>query len=184
MVVILAIITAISTVVLFSFSGLSEGAALNRSVREIALAMRKAQNMSLAVSYVQTSSGPQIPQVVGVRISLTDPQRYFIFADLNADGKWTAANDAKIGDEFKVFERGIRLKALECFNPSSPPAFTPCPPTLRTIHILFAAPEATLILTDDTGANIGDVVNLRFGRPSGPETRVVTVRTSGQISIK
>lgn len=184
LVVVLAIITAISGVILFSFTGLNEGAALNRSVREIALAMRKAQNMSLAVSFISTQSGPEIPQIVGVRISLTDPQRYFLFVDRNKDGKWVEADDAKIGSAFEVFERGIRVTALECANSSPPPSFLPCPADLRTVHVLFTAPEASLILTDGNGVNIGETINIRFGRPNGPETKAVTIRTSGQISIK
>ena len=180
-VVMLGIVTAISTVVLFSFTGLNEGVALNRSVREIALALRKAQNMSLAVTSIETSLGPRIPKAVGIRLSLTDPQRYFIFADLNTDGKWNSADDAKIGNEYETFLRGVKIVALECRNASPPPPYTPCPSPL---HLIFTSPEATLVITDTNGADAGDIVNIRFGKPSGSDTKTVTVRTSGQISIR
>lgn len=182
-VVMLGIVTAISTVVLFSFTGLNEGVALNRSVREIALAFRKAQNMSLAVTSVETSLGPRIPKAIGVRLSLTDPQRYFVFADLNTDGKWDIVNDAKIGNNYETFLRGIKIVALECRNSSPPPIYTPCP-SPPIIHIIFTSPEATLVITDTNGADAGDIVNIRFGKPTGSDTKTVTVRTSGQISIK
>lgn len=185
-VVILAIITAISAVVLFSFSGLNEGAALNRSVREIALAMRRAQNMSLAVTSISTPTGPRVPKAVGIRISLNEPQRYFIFADFGPgasgapDGRWRAGDDVKIGSDV-IFPRGIKVTGLECRDSSPPPVYTDCP---RIIHILFTAPEAVLAITGENGNDLGDIINIRFGRPSGADTKTVTVRTSGQISIR
>lgn len=170
-VVMLSIITIISTVVLVSFTGLSESGAVNRSVRELALALRRAQNMSLAVAQVETSSGSRIPPAVGVRLDLTNPSAYFVFADLLFDKKYTA-DDAKIGSN-ENFPPGIRLSSLT--GPSGT--------SYALIHVIFAAPEAVTTLTDVDGASIGDRVDIEITSPSGQKKKVV-VRTSGQVSIK
>lgn len=175
-VVMLSIITAISGIVLASFTGLNEGAILTRSSRELALAIRRAQNMSLAVTQLEVGSPPtpQIPPAVGLFLSLADQSRYFLFADLApADFKY-AGESEKIGNTEGVFERGVRINRM--VGSSGP---------YTSLHILFSAPEAILRLTDAAGVEIpDDAVDVELTTPSGQLKRTLTIRVSGQISIK
>lgn len=171
-VVMLAIVIAISAVVLFSFTGFNEGAALNRSSRELALAIRRAQNMSLAVTQIQTSAGPRIPPAVGLKLSTLAPATYFTFADLLHDNKYASADDAKIGSD-ATFERGIKLDSLKDKDGVA----------RATVHIIFAAPEATVFLGDENGVSVGDKLDITLKTPAG-QTRTVVVRTSGQVSVR
>jgi len=177
MVVILAIITGISGIVLFSFTGLNEGASLNRSIRELALAIRRAQNMSLAVTQLEVGSPPtsQIPPAVGVRLSTQDPERYFLFADLApVDNRYTGVGE-KIGNTETLFERRVKINRIRGDGGS--------PHT--TVHILFTAPEANITFSDDAGAVIpGEKIEIELISPSGDLVRTITVRLSGQISVK
>lgn len=172
-VVMLAIVTAISTVVLISFTGLNEGGAVNRSARELALAIRRAQNMSLAVTQVQTSSGPRIPPAVGLKLDRSNPTSYFTFADLVLDNKYVSAGDAQIGVD-ETFPRGTRINLLT--GPTGSPH--------TIVYIMFAAPEAVVTLSDINGASIGDKAEIEIVSASGLYKKRITVRTSGQVGIK
>lgn len=174
-VVVLAIVTAISAQVLFNFGGLNEGAALNRSRRELALAIRRAQNTSLAVSQISVGNPPValIPLAAGVRLSSQDPSRYFLFADLTPrDEKYTGTEE-KVANTERVFERNVRINRLLDESRIAYP----------TIHILFAAPEAYLTFTDANGAAITtNLVEIELVAPSGQAKRI-TVRANGQINM-
>lgn len=177
MVVILSIITAVSGVALFGFTGLNEGTSLNRSVRELALAARQAQNMSLAVTQLEigSPSTPQIPPAVGIRLSTGDPERYFLFADLTpADNRYTGIEE-KIENTEKTFERRIKIRRIIDGNNSF----------YSVIHIIFVAPEATVVISDENGAIIsGEKINIELISPSSNLIKTLTVWLSGQISIK
>ncbi len=177
MVVILAIVTSISSVVLFSFTGLNEGAAMNRSVRELALAIRQAQNMSLAVTRLEVGSPPtpQIPYGVGIRLSLADAERYFLFADLNpVDYRYTGAEE-KIANTEQIFDRRVKISRLVDDNGD----------TYSAIHIVFLAPEAAVVVSNDAGAAISaETIDIELVSPSGNLTKTITVRSTGQISLR
>lgn len=169
----LAIIVTISAVVLFSFSGFTGGAALNRSIRELALAVRKTQNMSLAVRQIDTPSGPVIPLAVGMQMNIAASNTYFVFADILRNNKYDAGSDVKIGSN-ETFERNVRISSLTD-QAGAPQA---------TVHIMFAAPEAAMTLADGNGASIGEKIDVRLTTPTGSLTKKMTVRTSGQVSIQ
>lgn len=170
-VVMLGIITMISTVVLVSFTGLSEGGAINRASRELALAIRRAQNMSLAVTQVETSSGPKIPDAVGIRLDKAVPSAYFLFVDVVRDNRYTS-DDAKIGAD-EALPAGVRINSLLDSSNAS----------YSIVHIMFSAPEAVVAITGTDGTSIGDRVEMELSSSSGKKKKVVA-RTSGQISIK
>ena len=177
MVVILAIITAVSAVVLFSFTGLNEGTSLNRSVRELALAARQAQNMSLAVTQLEIGSppAPQIPPAVGIRLSTEDPERYFLFADLApVDNRYTGIEE-KIENTEKTLERRIKINRITDDDDDD----------YSAVHIIFVAPEATVVISDEDGEIIsGEKIDIELISPSGNLIKTLTVWLSGQISVK
>lgn len=177
MVVILAIVTAVSAVVLFSFTGLSEGTALSRSARELALAIRQAQNMSLAVTQINVGSPPtaQIPPAVGIRLNTAEPTIYFLFADLPiVDNRYSGDSEKILGTQI-TFERRVKINRI-VDEAGAPKALA---------HIIFAAPEASVFITDANGSStLGEKVDIELTAPSGNLKKTITIRSSGQISIK
>lgn len=180
--VMLGIITAISAIVLVSFTGLHEGAAVNRAARELALAIRRAQNMSFAVTRVDTAAGPKIPPAVGVRASAGSPI-YFIFADMVRDNKYgdtvqDGVVDAKVVNGEAAMERGIKVVSIAARDSLGAAYAVP------VAHIMFLAPEATVALSDAAGASLGEVLEIEVGSASGAAKKKITVRTSGQVSVR
>ncbi len=171
-VVMLSVITALSVVVLFSFTGLNEGVALNRSSRELALAIRKTQNMSLAIRRVQTPAGPVIPSAVGIQLSTLNAKKFLIFADLARDNRYNPADDVMI--EEGTFERTIFIRSL--LNQAGTPQ--------TIVNIVFQAPEATVVIADRDGSSIGDMLTIELTPTLGGSSKQISVRTSGQVSIK
>ncbi|MDP3710119.1 MAG: type II secretion system protein [bacterium] len=175
-VVMLGIVTAISSVVLFSFTGLNENGALNRSVRELALNIRKAQNASLAVTeqMVGSPAVATLPPAVGLELTINDSS-YRIFADLDSptprDFKYSGLSE-KIGED-EVFLKNIRV--LELNTPSG---------NQSKINIIFTAPEASIVITQADGVVVGNKVDIKIEAPTTRQTKTVTVRTSGQITVK
>ena len=176
-VVMLAIITLLSAVVLFNFTGFNEGAFLNRYVRELSLAIRKAQNMSLAVTQIIIGNPPvpQTPPAIGLQL-IKSQSSYFLFADLNPrDNKYTD-NGEKIGGDEK-FERNIKINNITDENGVS----------YDSINIIFTSPEANIIFSDVNGVDISNtisVINIQLQTSSGQLTKTISVRSSGQISAE
>ena len=133
--------------------------------------------MSLAVTQIEVGSppAPQIPPAVGVRLSTADPERYFLFADLGPlDYRYTGDSE-KIQNTENIFDRRVRINRLADDNGTN----------YSATHILFTAPEANLVISDGNGAVIpGEKIDIELASPSGNLTKTITVRLSGQISIK
>lgn len=179
-VVMMMIVVTISGVVLVSFTGLHEGVATNRAARELALAIRRMQNVSLAVTQVNTLAGPRTPGAVGMRLETGSP-RYTLFADIVRDNKYDAVvvagqSDAKISEG--VLEGGVAITGLSYENEFGRSQ------TVETAHVIFTAPEAAMTVSDRNGETLGEVLQIVLSRSSGRLAKTVTVRTSGQVSIK
>lgn len=180
-VVMMSIITIISAVVLVSFTGLHEGAAINRSARELALAIRKAQNMSLAVTQIETLAGPRIPPAVGMRFA-ENGETYFSFADFNRDNRYgdelpEDERDVRLAID-AIFEGGVRIRSAAYYDSFGTRRQAPL------LYVVFAAPEATVTISGADGVSLGDHAEIVLATRSGQLTKTVSVRTSGQISIK
>ncbi len=175
-VVMLAIVAAISVQVLASFTGLNQGAALQRSAQELALAVRQAQNTALAITQVEAGTPPTllIPPAVGVRLSSVSAESsgFFLFADRDdiaapRDAKYSGSEERIEGE--RSFLRGVRLRSLNSITGRA--------------HIIFASPEAAVFLSDENGADLGETLTIVLEAASG-QTKAITVRTSGQVSIQ
>lgn len=176
--VMLSIVTIISAMVLFSFTGLSEGGALNRSARELALTLRGAQDMALVVNQIDVGIPPvsQIPPAVGIRLS-RGANDYRTFADLNPrDNKYTGTNE-DIGAP-KTLERNTRVNALIYYDTFGSPQ------PIATAHVIFAAPEAVMDITDENGNSLRDRLDIELITPTGGIKKTIIVKTSGQINIR
>ena len=178
----MSIVTIISGIVLVSFTGLHEGAAINRSARELALAVRRAQNMSLAVTQIDTPlAGPRIPPAIGMRFA-QDAQTYVSFGDFNRDNRY--GNELP-GDERDVrvvtdavFEGNVKIKSVAYYDAFNQRQAIP------VLHVIFAAPEAAVTIAGADGAPLGDLAEIELVTASGQLTKRILVRTSGQVSIR
>src|SRR3989344_7181605 len=95
MVVVVAIIALISSIILVRFPAFSGNIHLQRSSRELALLVRKAQNMALSVRWVP---GPNAPTSFGVYIDrTTTPVTAILFGDLPGSGQY-GRNDGEPTD--------------------------------------------------------------------------------------
>lgn len=179
-VVVLAVIIGVSSMVLVSFSGLNEGTSINRSVRELALALRKTQNMALAVTQIDVGGSPVIPSAVGVRLK-KDEASYFLFADVNPVDNMYNGSTEKISGADTFLQPRVRINRI--YNQDNT--------EYNIAYILFASPEATIILTHNEDPNelppvtlvSGDRISIEFSTASG-QKKTVIIRESGQISIK
>lgn len=173
-VVMMAIITAISAIVLFKFTALNDSALLNRSTHELALSIRRAQNMALAIT---VGGAGQVAAAYGVRLSqaASDADRYIIFGDVFNDFKWDAGTDDTI-DGTQFFSRGIRVKEITGCAISCP----------ERVNIMFRAPESEMEFYNDSDGTliVDDTLNIVLTTSAGDLTRKIIVKTSGQVSIQ
>ena len=86
--------------------------------------------------------------------------------------------DAKISDGQAIFEGGIAVSSLTYYDALGTPY------TTNFAHVMFLAPEATVILTDVNGNSLGDILEIGLISGSGGVRAKVLVRTSGQVSIQ
>lgn len=169
------IITLTSTMVLISFTGVHEWTAVNRAARELALAARRVQNIALSVTEVEAGFTPTTAQTVGLHI-VSGSSNYTLFLDKNEDGVY-GAGDVVIGDVM-TFTGGIRIRGITYIDSTN------MQQTTLLAHMIAVAPEATLKITNASGGTLGETLQIEIGPPVGDAVRTITVRTSGQISIK
>lgn len=176
-VVMLGILTLISIILLTGFPNFNENAVLSRMQHELALSIRRIQNIALSVANVEvTQPDGTIVSVSGLRTGLYVSQaansQYLLFIDSNSDGKYREADDARIGDA-TLLQRGIKIKRLVNDDGQS----------VSEATLLFDAPDAALTIVDSSGVSIGTALTIEFESPNLKLVRSVTARTSGQVSI-
>ena len=178
LIVVTSIIIIISTIVLLGFGVLNDSVALNRSSRDLAVVLRRAQNMALAVTGV-SAIGNEVPPAVGIQLT-QGASTYLLFADRAGsfrDYKY-GASDGEFIQSLRFDRNVIAYQFLDVDG-------DPISPAEGVLHIIFSAPEADLRITDGNGN--GDPkwakVDIIFRSPSG-KTKILTVRESGQISVK
>lgn len=176
-VVILGILTLISIILLTGFPNFNENAVLARMQHELALSIRRIQNIALSVANVEVTepNGTKITVSglrTGLHVSQAANSQYLLFIDSNSDGKYRAADDARIGDVV-LLQRGIKIKRL--MNDSGQ--------SVSEATLLFDAPDASTTIVDANGTSIGSALTIEFESPNLQLVKSVTVRTSGQVSI-
>lgn len=172
-VVMLAILVSISGIVLTGFPGFNEGAALVRGAQELALSLRKAQNIAFAVAEVALADGTRvIPQRIGLHFDIAAPGEYFLFVDQNDDNIYTPGIDAALQGTEKL-PRNIVLVEIKDEQGR----------VQTNANVVFLAPEAETSITNDAGP-IGASLTLKLTAPGQNLSRSITVRTSGQIAIQ
>ena len=178
LIVVSSIMITISAIVLLGFGVLNDSVALNRSSRDLAVVLRRAQNMALAVTGIQ-AIGNVVPPAVGIELT-KGSSVYYMFGDRN---DVTSPNNFRYDSsneriQENTFDRGVRVKE---FRVAGGIAFTPVG---NKLNIVFSAPEANPDITDGDGAGAPpDAVDIVLESGSG-KTKTITIRESGQISVK
>ena len=175
----ITIITLTSAMTLVSFTGVRDRTAVNRAARDLALAARRVQQLSLSVSAFEAGFSSPTAQMVGISV-VSDSSEYTIFLDKNENGIYetgvdTTSTQPGLSGEFVG---GVRIRRIGYIDLIGNPAST------LVAHVIFAAPEATMRFTDVSGNNLGEVLDIEIGTTAGIFIRTVTIRISGQISIK
>lgn len=172
MLICVAIIAVVSAQVLVSFSGLKDASTLERAAQELALNIRRAQGMALAVTPVNLGGMLKIPQSVALRLSSRSGNNisYFFFSDVTPDGKYTD-NTEQIEPIINLPGK-IYISAISGTVPANPEA-----------HVIFYTPEATLALTNFNGVTILNFIDITFKGVSGA-TKIVRVQMGGQVSVR
>lgn len=177
-VIVASIMMMISAIVLVGFGGLNDSVAVNRSARDLAVSLRRAQNMALAVTGIP-AIGNVVPPAVGVELTIGSSV-YYMFADRNdiVSPNNFRYDPASERIQETTFDRGARVKEFRVAEGS------PFTPPGNKLNIVFSAPEANPDITDGDGAGTPpDAVDIILESPGG-KTKMITVRESGQISVK
>lgn len=174
MFVVISIITLLSVSTVINFTSLGDAAVLERSVRELGLAVRKAQNAALAVS-VLTQAGPTPPPAVGIQV-IVGGGSYIYFADKNNNGAYDAVGGELIAQT--VFERKVVVVRILDASGSALGSSA-------VLSIVFSAPEAAMhFFSAGGGVPLPDAkMDIELQALSGP-VRTVSVRDTGQITIR
>lgn len=176
--VVSSIMITISAIVLLGFGVLNDSVALNRSSRDLAVTLRRAQNMALAVTGV-SAIGNEVPPAIGIQLT-KGASTYLLFADragLPRDYKY-GASDGELIQSFRFDRNVIAYQFFDVDGDVISPAG-------GVLHIIFSAPEADISITDGNGDTYPEwaKVDIVFRSPSGKEKTII-VRESGQISVK
>lgn len=168
-VIVMGIMTMLSVITLISFTGVNDAVALRKERFQVALALREAQNMALAVRLI---TGGVTAPAYGIRFS-TNSSTYFLFADKNIppnppNGIFDGA-DVKIGSD-RIMEKGIKVSAFA--------------PSTAIAHITFASPEADVRIADGSGNPLGETIEITLSNRSGNLTSKIKIRTSGQVTLR
>lgn len=127
MLVVMAIITIISTVVLAQYRAGEKQNLLRLETQKLVNNLRKMQNMSLSS---QEHNG-QIPLLggFGAHFDISAPSSYVLFADMNGDGQYNNNGTEKI--ETINFPAQVQLLGIN----------------VSPMDITFSAPDATISIT-------------------------------------
>lgn len=175
-VIVLGIIVLVASLLLVGFPSLTQRINLQRASQRLALSLRKAQNMALAVRQVERLDGSRtVPPAFGISLELASPASYRIFADLQPrDGLYDSDDDIIM--ETVTLEPGITLQKLVSDLGGGEVE-------RAALNITFTVPEAGMeIRSTDTGT-VGESAEIVLITRDGAARNVV-VRTSGQIHVQ
>ena len=172
----ITIFTIIGSLALARYPEFSQRAALTKTAQEIALALRKAQSLSLGVR--GTGAGPlQFPSY-GVRFQLAAPREFFIFADVNGDNRYTASD--------AIIERFAINFSPSIFQICTGEETLSIPDCSHTaLDIVYSRPQASsqfpVIIVGAMGAADAEI---KIRNPAGTAQKAIIAWTTGQVAVR
>lgn len=186
LVIVSAIITVISAVILANNNTFSNNVLLGNLAYDVALSIRQAQVFGISTREV-SPGGSNFTTAYGVSFATAAPTTYTLFADTNNSASSTDGiynlGDATV--QTFTLQGGYRISQLclvdglgaeTCSSPSGP---------RWTVHITFKRPNPDArIIAVITGSGIAEYkgAKIELRAPKG-KTRRVSIELTGQISI-
>lgn len=178
MVIIIAILILISGILLANFPAFSRQVSLQRSSQNVALAMRKAQNMAFAVRQVGTVP-PSIPFGFGLYFGpaqpscpAAPPDSFFLYGDLDNDGLLRCPQDFIV--ETGTLESGTTFSQF-IFHSGAVAEVT------DELNVVFSVPEARISIRKNSPSPTGEWAEVVLVGRGGSATRQVVIRDTGQV---
>jgi len=178
LVVVVAIFTFISALVLINFSGFNNRILVNNLAYDIALSIRKAQTFGLNVREVGTGTG-QFSAGYGVFFN-NNNTRYIFFADLNKNKVYNSTN-SELLESFTI--RGGNTILKICGLSSNETETCNDTGSISNLHITFTRPNPEAVIKSTSPAFDWAGARIYIVSQKGVE-RSITVRSTGQISIE
>ncbi len=198
--VVLAIILMLVSIVMVNFSRLKNQIAMNLAVRGMGLSIRQAQAYAIAVREFNSSFAASICQA-GVSPPARFPPYGVSITKINLADSRDSATYILFGD----IACASRIPTPPIYNPSYAPSEIVTSTTMQqgvtvtsivghggtdvaldTVDIVYQRPSPAVILVGYVGAAnaMYPWVDVTLTTKDGKESKVISVRTSGQISIQ
>ncbi|MDO8523505.1 MAG: prepilin-type N-terminal cleavage/methylation domain-containing protein [bacterium] len=197
MVVVLGIMVMMLSIMIANFPAFRSQISLSIALHEMQLSLRQAQSYAIAVREFNSSFVAPICQALvspparfppyGVSIT-KNTSNYVLFADI--------ACSVKVSGPHKIYnsgspygfpeaiattamQGGVKVTRIDGFNGGSGVA-------LNTAEIVYQRPSPSIIMFGEAGGtwNSYQVIDITLSSNGGAITKVIRVRTSGQISIQ
>ena len=181
----LSIVGVIMTTVLYGYSSFNDNLALTSAGQEMAIAVRKTQTYGLTVKEV-TPGGGQFSFAYGIYFNQgSDPNNYYIFADINSNNKYDAGNGCGSGSTECIQKFPLRnnVKISQVCNESA------CPPsgaTTESVLFLRPNPDAGIYFTNSVGVIVAgpSVTGKVILSSAQNKTLTITIESTGQVSVQ
>src|SRR3989344_3480757 len=166
-VVMLAILVMISGILLGNFTGFNENGALTRTAQELAVDLRRGQNITLSVSRVRLADGSVYgasPKGIGIHFdkSAGSSKRYITFLE---DRETTLPGSIRgifdPADKIVAttqLQRNVSITRIYADEPSP----SPCNIDFTSADIVFMSPEAAVVFAGDSVTPIDDCSFLKI----------------------
>ncbi|MEK9166542.1 MAG: prepilin-type N-terminal cleavage/methylation domain-containing protein [Patescibacteria group bacterium] len=178
LIVTITIFGIIASLALANYPQFSQRAALTKTAQEIAMALRKAQSLSLGVRGVGTGGPLQFPSY-GVQFQTASPRQFFIFADLNGNNQHDVASDVVVETFFVESTPSIFMICAGEETLSNPDC------SLPAIDIVYSRPQASsqfpVVILGAAGAVDAEI---KVRNPSGTAIKTIVVWATGQVAVR
>ena len=180
LIVVIGIFAAISSVVLFNFTGFTTSISLQNLANQIALQLKKAQTQALSgTGGTGLFASPNKPSY-GIHFSADSQNKFYYFADKDNNGFPSDTNycgpsypTSECLDEVTI-QTGDRITKL---------AASSCP--VSSLDVIFKRPFPDAVFSED--GNINPIqppkVGIEITSPKGAQKTII-VWSTGQIEIK
>lgn len=166
----IAIITIITSVVMFQYSSFNSTILLKSQAYEVALNVREAQVYAVSVR----GEAASFRSAYGLHFDQATPNQYQLFLDHNGSGQYeSGSSDETVGQPFTIDERFTIARM--CVNN--------CSEDVSELSILFQRPDFDARMS---APGVGSIASARIElEPSGvgKAVRAIVVNTTGQISV-
>lgn len=180
-VIMLAILTAIASVVLVSFPSLSENIYLQKDAQDISLLLRKAQGTAFAqgVAPLAICGFGGVPSGYGVQLKLNSPT-YALFADCNNNKQWDAGETIQTSQ----FDNGLVISSFTDLNNAPYSGYQEADVVFT---FAFANPINSMNVALISGSGIPSNTNgikIILKMPRTGLTKSILIVNTGQVSIQ